>query len=215
MLVPVLILFSLSCFAAAISFAFLDAWYLLWFTVMYFRWRWAGPQTKVLDEGVRYSWVLPADLDCLGHMNNARYAREADFGRYTYMFRCCLLQTIWNCKYTTMLTASSWRFRRSLKLWERFAIRTRVLGWDDHAFYLEQQFISCRDGFVCAVVLARHHVTGMSPSEVLQILYGRQVRLIAKGVSGDLRAHAHHTGHPLVQSSARVKSQGFLPLPKW
>ncbi|XP_070798062.1 protein THEM6-like [Pituophis catenifer annectens] len=175
MLVPVLIIFSLSAFVAAIFFAFLDAWYLIWALLLYFRWRYADPQTKALDEDVRYSWVVPADLDSLGHMNNARYAREADFGRYAYMFHCGLMQTVWNRKSNTMMTASSWRFRRSLKLWEHFAIRTRLLGWDDHAFYLEQQFISCKDGFVCAVVLVRHHVSGMSPSEVLQILYGRQV----------------------------------------
>ncbi|XP_058031628.1 protein THEM6-like [Ahaetulla prasina] len=175
MLVPVLILFSVSCFAAAIYFTFLDGWYLLRLAIVYFRWRLAGPQTKALDESIRYSWVLPADLDWVGHMNNARYAREADFGRYIYMFRCGLLQTIWNRKLTTVLVASSLRFRRSLKLWEHFKIRTRLLGWDDHAFFLEQQFISCQDGFICAIMLARHHVTGISPSEVLQILYGRQV----------------------------------------
>ncbi|XP_070604796.1 protein THEM6-like [Erythrolamprus reginae] len=108
-------------------------------------------------------------------MNNARYGREADFARYTYMLNCWLLQTIWNHNCRISLAACSWRFRRSLKLGERFAIRTRILGWDDRAFYGEQQFISCRDGFVCAVTLDRHHMAGMSPSEVLKILYGKQV----------------------------------------
>ncbi|XP_015683552.1 protein THEM6-like [Protobothrops mucrosquamatus] len=175
MLVLTFFLFSAFCLGVAISFTFLDAWYLLYFIIMYLRYRLGAPKIKVLEEGLRYSWVLPSDLDLMGHMNNSRYAREADFARYLYMFQCRLLQTIWNCKYTTVLVASSWRFRRSLKLGERFAIRTRMLGWDDHSFYLEQQFISCQDGFVCAVLLARHHVTGVPPSKVLQILYGRQV----------------------------------------
>lgn len=172
-----LMFFSAFCLGVAISFAFLDAWYLLYFLLVYFRYRFAGPKTKVLEEGLMYSWVSPSDLDWVGHMNNGRYAREADFGRYMYMFRCGILQIIWNRKYTTLLVASSWRFRRSLTLGERFAIRTRMLGWDDHSFYLEQRFISCQDGFVCAVLLARHHLTGMPPSEVIQLLYGRQVRL--------------------------------------
>uniref|UniRef100_A0A2D4HUW2 Protein THEM6 n=1 Tax=Micrurus lemniscatus lemniscatus TaxID=129467 RepID=A0A2D4HUW2_MICLE len=171
----VLILFSLVCLGIAITFAFLDVWYLSLEGLMYFRYRLASPKTKVLEESIRYSWVLPSDLDLMWHMNNGRYAREADFGRYCYMFSCGIVQTIWNKKHNTMLTSSSWRFRRALKLWDRFAIRTRMVCWDDHMFYLEQQFISCQDGFVCAVALVQHRVIGISPSEVIQILYGRQV----------------------------------------
>uniref|UniRef100_A0A670ZVZ9 Protein THEM6 n=1 Tax=Pseudonaja textilis TaxID=8673 RepID=A0A670ZVZ9_PSETE len=172
-----LTLFSLVCLAVAIAFAFLDVWYLSLFGLIYCRWRLASPKRKVLEESIMYNCVLPFDLDLMWHMNNGRYAWKADFGRYWYMFSCGLIQTIWKKTHSTMMTSSSWRFRRSLKLWERFAIRTRMLCWDDHAFYLEQQFINCKDGFVHAVVLVQHHVTGMSPSEVIQILYGRQVRL--------------------------------------
>uniref|UniRef100_A0A8C5RSV6 Protein THEM6 n=1 Tax=Laticauda laticaudata TaxID=8630 RepID=A0A8C5RSV6_LATLA len=173
----VLILFSLLCLGVAITFTVLDIWYLSLLAIIYCRWRLASPKTKVLEESIRYNWVLPSDLDHLWHMNNGRFARKADFARYWYMLSCGLMQTIWNNKHSTMMTSSSWRFRRSLKLWERFAIRTRMLCWDDHAFYLEQQFISCQDGFVHAVVLVQHHIIGMSPSEVIQTLYGRQVRL--------------------------------------
>uniref|UniRef100_A0A8C6XF39 Protein THEM6 n=1 Tax=Naja naja TaxID=35670 RepID=A0A8C6XF39_NAJNA len=173
----VLILFSLVCLSIAITFVFLDVWFLFWLSFMYCRWRFASFKTKVLEESIRYSRVMPSDLDLMLHMNNGRYAREADIGRYWYMFSCGLMQTILNNKHNTMVTSSSWRFRRSLNLWERFAIRTRMLCWDDHAFYLEQQFINSKDGFVCAVLLVQHRVIGMYPSEVIQILYGRQVRL--------------------------------------
>ncbi|XP_039205464.1 protein THEM6-like isoform X1 [Crotalus tigris] len=203
----VLMLILFSAFSFAVAFTFLDAWYLIYFIIIYLRYRLADPKIKVLEEGLRYSWVLPSDLDMLGHMNNSRYAREADFARYLYMFQCRLLQTIWNCKYTTVLVASSWRFRRSLKLGEHFAIRTRMLGWDDHSFYLEQQFISCQDGFVCAVLLARHHVTGISPSKVLQILYGRQSLYLASTWLLFFQTRPMESSFPLLQIPTLKRGQ--------
>ncbi|XP_007433368.1 protein THEM6-like isoform X1 [Python bivittatus] len=164
------------CLAATICFAFLDGWYLLRFLIIVFYNSWVRPRTGDLLEEFRFhSWVLPTDLDFMGHMNNARYPREADFARYAYMSHYHLVQTLWALKGSTVLTASCCRYRRSLHLWERFTIHTRMVGWDEHAFYLEQQFISAQDGFLCAVLLARHHVTGPSPSEVIQRLYGRKV----------------------------------------
>ncbi|XP_063156358.1 protein THEM6-like [Candoia aspera] len=171
-----LVLFLVLLLAATIYFTFLDGWYLLRFSLIIFCNRWVLPRTgDLLKEFRVWSLVLPSDLDFLGHMNNARYTREADFARYSYMFRCRLLQTIWCLKGNTVLMASCCRYRRSLHLWERFAIHTRTLGWDEHAFYLEQRFVSARDGFVCAILLAQHHVTIISPSEVIQHLYGRKV----------------------------------------
>nr|KAF6405785.1 thioesterase superfamily member 6 [Rousettus aegyptiacus] len=64
---------------------------------------------------------------------------------------------------------------RSLRLLEPFEVRTRLLGWDDRAFYLEARFISLRDGFVCALLRARHHVLGTSPERVVQHLCKRRV----------------------------------------
>ncbi|EPY84002.1 hypothetical protein CB1_000514004 [Camelus ferus] len=55
------------------------------------------------------------------------------------------------------------------------SVRTRLLGWDDRAFYLEARFISLRDGFVCALVRSRQHVLGTSPERVVQHLCKRRV----------------------------------------
>ena len=67
------------------------------------------------------------------------------------------------------------RYRRSLRLFEPFEVRTRLLGWDDRAFYVEARFISLRDGFVCALLRSRQHVLGTSPERVVQHLYKRRV----------------------------------------
>ncbi len=39
------------------------------------------------EEGVILSLCAPTDTDYFCHMNNARYLREMDFGRFDYYFR--------------------------------------------------------------------------------------------------------------------------------
>ncbi|EHH28798.1 hypothetical protein EGK_19313, partial [Macaca mulatta] len=58
---------------------------------------------------------------------------------------------------------------------EPFEVRTRLLGWDDRAFYLEARFVSLRDGFVCALLRFRQHLLGTSPERVVQHLCQRRV----------------------------------------
>jgi hypothetical protein len=60
-------------------------------------------------------------------------------------------------------------------LLEPFEVRTRLLGWDDRAFYLEARFVSLRDGFLCALLRSRQHVVGTSPDRVVQHLCKRRV----------------------------------------
>lgn len=50
------------------------------------------------------------------------------------------------------------RFRRSLAPFQSFELRTRILGWDEKCFYIEQLFVApSRRGeeIVCAVGLVR------------------------------------------------------------
>lgn len=81
-----------------------------------------------------------------------------------------------NCGVT--IAASTVRYRRSLELFQKVFLRTRVLAWDEKAFYLEQRFIT-EDGFVYAVVLTKNTVIQankkerfVSPGELVQLLSG-------------------------------------------
>ncbi|XP_061463047.1 protein THEM6 [Rhineura floridana] len=162
--------------ALAAFFACLDGWYLLRMplTLLYARWALA-PVRDLLQEQSFPSWVLPGDLDCLLHMNNARYPREADLARAVHLTRCGLFRAVRELGAHTVLAAAACRYRRSLHLLERFAIRTRLLGWDRRAFLLEQRFVRARDGFVCAVLHVRQHVAGASPAEAVERLCRRKV----------------------------------------
>ena len=70
-----------------------------------------------------------------------------------------------------VLNAAAVRYRRSLKLFQTFVIKTRILCWDDSAIYYEQKVVA-RDGFVCTVLLAKNALRGVTAPAVFQELVG-------------------------------------------
>lgn len=68
-----------------------------------------------------------------------------------------------------VIGASTIRYRRSLEIWESFQIQTKIRGWDDKAFYLEQRFVSKRDGFVSAVMFSKQNVMNSSPEILISL----------------------------------------------
>lgn len=165
-----------SLVVALAYFALLDGWYLVRVPCAVLRARLLQPRVRDLLAEQRYAGrVLPSDLDLLLHMNNARYLREADVARAAHLARCGVLGALRALGARAVLAASCARYRRSLRLFEPFEVRTRLLGWDDRAFYLEARFVSLRDGFVCALLRSRQHVLGTSPERVVQHLCKRRV----------------------------------------
>jgi acyl-CoA thioesterase FadM len=93
-----------------------------------------------ISEFVHEAQVTTRDCDLMGHMNNARYPREADFARHKLFVECGLFDVCWRGKMPLVTAAQSIRYRRELKYGSRFQIRTRVLGWDASNVYLQQVF---------------------------------------------------------------------------
>ncbi|XP_054841095.1 protein THEM6 isoform X3 [Eublepharis macularius] len=136
---------------------------------------WLKPPKDIFEPLVFKSLVLTTDLDCLLHMNNARYLREANIARCVLFTGYRLSAKLKALGGTTILCASCSRHRRPLRLFERFEIHTRILGWDDHAFYLEQQFVTQHNDFVVAVVLCQQHVTGTTPAALVASVTQKKV----------------------------------------
>lgn len=102
--------------------------------------------------------VLPNDLDCNMHMNNGRYLTIMDLGRLDLIFRSGLYRAAKAGHWIPILSVGGIRFRMELKLWQCFTLQSRILGWDDQWFVIEQRFImkgGPRDGAVAAVALVR------------------------------------------------------------
>lgn len=117
--------------------------------------------------------VLPNDLDALLHVNNGVYLTLMDLGRIDLLLRSDAYHAIRKNGWYPVLAAETIRFKRSLKLFQKFVIRTRVVGWDERSIYLEQQFISNGKLAAKALVDARFLKKkggNVAPAELLTLL---------------------------------------------
>lgn len=100
--------------------------------------------------------VMPHDLDPSLHMNNGRYLQIMDLGRLDLLMRSGLGGAVWRQGWTPVANAAAVRFRRELRLFDRYRLETRVVGWLDRAVLMEQTFVFTsgeREGQVSARAL--------------------------------------------------------------
>ena len=163
-----------------VLFAFVDVWYfvrLIWVALKSIL---RGNVLIIRSEGdifrpyVCYGVVLPFDLDCMLHMNNSKYLREMDFGRIGHAIETGIRRAVWGLGGTYVLSAAAVRYRRSLTLFQRFSLKTRILCWEDGAMYLEQTIVGS-DGFLDTILFAKLAVRGTTVPIVMEKLIGRVV----------------------------------------
>ena len=94
----------------------------------------------VLDPSTVGMRVWPNDLDIQMHMNNGRYLSIMDLGRIDLLVRSGFFREARRRGWFPLVGAASIEYRRPLKVFERYDLTTRLLGWDDRWFYLEQRF---------------------------------------------------------------------------
>ncbi|MEM8712570.1 MAG: acyl-CoA thioesterase [Planctomycetota bacterium] len=96
--------------------------------------------------------VWPTDLDLNRHMNNGKYLSVMDLARVDLMLRSGLAAAIRKANMYPVVASQSIRYRRSLGLFTRFDVRTRVIGWDEKFIYLRQVFEVRGEKMATAVV---------------------------------------------------------------
>lgn len=97
--------------------------------------------------------TLPTDIDLLGHMNNGRYASLFDLGRFDLLIRTGIWDVFQQRGWYGVVASETVTFRRSLNLWQRFTIETRLHGHDDKSVYMVHRAVV--DGEVYAEMLVR------------------------------------------------------------
>lgn len=80
------------------------------------------------------------DIDVNIHMNNANYLSYMDYGRTHLLARTRLLSHIIRSRWQPLVGAVWVTYRRSLPLFARFELSSRLVCWDKRWFYLEQTF---------------------------------------------------------------------------
>lgn len=118
--------------------------------------------------------VVPTDLDLFLHMNNGKYASIMDIGRIDLLQRAGLWDTVRAKGWLPLVAAQTITYRRSLKPWQRFALRTRYLGADEGWVYHEQTFLSDDELYAYAIVRTRFvkNVGGSVSQQELEALSG-------------------------------------------
>jgi acyl-CoA thioesterase FadM len=102
--------------------------------------------------------VWPNDLDLNGHLTNSRYFALMDAARYDMVIRSGTWE-VWRLNgWAPVVASQRIRFRRSLRPWARYAIRTRTLGWDERNLYIQHTFE--RGGVVHAEATIRAAILG-------------------------------------------------------
>lgn len=126
----------------------------LWFRLflMLLRRPWRRPVPGLSTTTVRMR-VWPLDLDFNRHVTNGRYFTLADVGRMDYVLRSGAFRAALRHRAIPVVGDVCGKFRRELKLFERFEVRTRMLGWDEKWSFVEHCFV--KDGRVIAMVVMR------------------------------------------------------------
>ena len=147
----------------------------LWFRLVYWilvgRWR----RPVGFMEGCATPFVCwPLDLDTLLHMNNSRYLAVMDLARVDYIRRCGLWGKLQERGQFPIVEAQTIRYRKSIKLWQRFNVVTKVVGWDEKSFFVTQTFVRGGEVVAEAVVKGRFlkKTRGTVPPEEIVALAG-------------------------------------------
>jgi acyl-CoA thioesterase FadM len=99
--------------------------------------------------------TLPTDIDILRHMNNGRYLSLFDLGRWDLLVRTGIWDAMSSHGWYAVVSSETVTFRKSLQLWQRFVVESRMLGHDDRAVYMEHRAVVDGEVYARAIVRAR------------------------------------------------------------
>lgn len=113
----------------------------LWFrTLLVFIFSHHRAKASALDELKLSLRVWPTDIDVSVHMNNGRYLTLADLGRWDLMIRIGFWKTMRHNGWHPVVGASKIWHRRSLQPFQKFALTTQILFWDEKWIYTEHRY---------------------------------------------------------------------------
>ena len=116
------------------------------------------PLNQITDTHISQHICWPQDLDMFLELNNGRALTLFDLGRIGMAQRTGLITVLKRKKWGLTMAGSCTRFRRRIRGFERFEVRSRVVCWDARFTYIEQSMWK-RNGECANHVLYRAAVT--------------------------------------------------------
>ncbi|NDW54751.1 acyl-CoA thioesterase [Aliiroseovarius sp. PrR006] len=80
----------------------------------------------------------PWDIDLWRELNNGRTLTMYDLGRIPLAGRTGLSRALIKNRWGLTMAGASVRYRKRIRTFARFEMRSRLVGWDDKFFYVEQ-----------------------------------------------------------------------------
>ena len=157
-------------------FVLVDVWYFVSLIMgsMYYR----SPSLKrrtpeeFLKPMLIHRRVMPRDIDVFLHMNNARYLTATEFGRHFYSFRTGIDVAIKELSAYAVITATTVRYRRELRLFQSYTLKTSVVYWTDSDLYFEHRFETGPDSFVNCISYAKISLRNATVTDVMNKVCG-------------------------------------------
>ncbi|WP_106269542.1 MULTISPECIES: acyl-CoA thioesterase [Isoptericola] len=150
------------------------------------------PGRGLLDPSTTVLRVHPGDLDLYLHVNNGSYLQMMDVARSNLIADLGGFPLLKDEGWYPVVAASTVTYKRSLQLFERVEISTRVLGWDARVVYIEQVF-TCRGRFSARGWVAGRFLgkdgSRVAPADVVALL-GDDVGVESPALPEDLAAWA-------------------------
>jgi acyl-CoA thioesterase FadM len=125
-----------------------------------------------LSESVLHLRCLPNDLDLNLHMNNGRFLSIMDLGRLDLLMRTDLAKTLFSHRWQPLVGGVNIRYKQSLAPFKKYRLHTKVIGWDEKWFYIEQRFEWRNRTIAVGLVKAifRGERRNVPPDEVLKLI---------------------------------------------
>lgn len=128
-----------------------------------------APALPILGVHVSQHVCWPWDIDPWMELNNGRTLTLYDLGRIPLSMRTGLVHVLRSNRWGLVVAGNTTRYRRRVKTFQRFEMRTRCIGWDSRFIYMEQSMWT--RGECSSHILIRGAVTSASgivpPAEVL------------------------------------------------
>lgn len=96
------------------------------------------PPLTPFEPHISHHRCWPWDIDPWMEMNNGRTLTLYDLGRIALSLRTGLAHTARTQRWGLAVAGVSVRYRRRIKAFERFDMVSRLVGWDERFFYMEQ-----------------------------------------------------------------------------
>ncbi|PTT00372.1 acyl-CoA thioesterase [Pseudomonas sp. HMWF006] len=102
--------------------------------------RWRKPTHFRSATAIRFT-AGPLDIDLNMHINNGRFLSLADLGRLHFLWSVGTLGGILKNGWMPLVGNVDIEYKKSIKLFQRFEVKTELLYWDEKWFYFQHVFL--------------------------------------------------------------------------